>query len=140
MKSNIEKPLQKISRGLVSTTEIHRALAPYFARRREVSVAYLFGSAAQRRTHKLSDIDIALLVDEKKLKKLDAQEPYGYKAAVITDLMALLHTHQIDLVLLHEVPPLLAYKSITLWSAPESSGCLAKIWQSEAVSSILGSA
>lgn len=91
---------------------IKRRLAPYFARRREVLLAYLFGSVAQGRMNKLSDIDIALLVDEKKFKKLDAKEPYGYKAAMIANLMGLLHKNEIDLVLLHEAPPLLAHEVI----------------------------
>lgn len=97
---------------MLTAEAIKRELAPYFARRREVLLTYLFGSAAQGRVNKLSDIDIALLVDEKKFKKLDAQESYGYKAAVIADLMGLLHTNEIDLVLLHEAPPLLAYQVV----------------------------
>lgn len=88
-------------------------LAPYFAQRGEVLLAYLFGSAAQGRTNKLSDIDIALLVDEEKFKRIDVQEPYGYKATVIADLMALLNTCEIDLVLLHEATPLLANEVIS---------------------------
>lgn len=92
---------------------IRAQLAPYFAQRKEILLAYLFGSAAQGRVNKLSDIDIALLVDEKRFKNLDAKEPYGYKAAVIADLMGLLHKNEIDLVLLHEAPPLLANEVIS---------------------------
>jgi predicted nucleotidyltransferase len=91
---------------------IKRKLTPYFARRREVLLAYLFGSVAQGRTNKLSDVDMALLVDERKFKGIDAKEPYGYKAAVIADFMGLLHTNEIDLVLLHEATPLLAHEVI----------------------------
>ncbi|MEM4234743.1 MAG: nucleotidyltransferase domain-containing protein, partial [Candidatus Methanomethylicaceae archaeon] len=62
---------------MLTAEAIKRQLAPYFVRRSEILLAYLFGSAARGRTNKLSDIDIALLVDEKKFQKLDAKEPYG---------------------------------------------------------------
>jgi predicted nucleotidyltransferase len=90
-----------------------KTLSSFFATRPEVSLAYLFGSVAQGRMNKLSDIDIALLVDENKFKMLDTKEPYGYKAAVLTDLMGLLHTNEIDLVLLHEASSLLANQVIS---------------------------
>lgn len=98
---------------MLTAEAIKRQLAPYFVRRSEILLAYLFGSAARGRTNKLSDLDIALLVDERKLRKLDAKEPYGYKAAVIADLMGLLHKNEIDLILLHEAPPLLANEVIS---------------------------
>lgn len=98
--------------SMLTKEEIKRALGPYFTQRGEVLLAYLFGSVAQQRVNKLSDIDIALLVDEKKFKQLDAQQPYGYKAAVIAHLMGLLHTDEVDLVLLHEATPLLAYQVV----------------------------
>jgi len=91
--------------------EIRKRLSPHFVRRKEILLEYLFSSMAQGCVNKLSDI--ALLVDEQKFKKLDARAPYGYKAAVITDLMGLLHTNEIDLVLLHEALPLLANEVIS---------------------------
>lgn len=74
---------------MLTVETIGDKLVPYCASRREVLLAYLFGSVAQGRTNRLSDIDIALLVDEEEFEKLDAQEPYGYKAAAIADLMGL---------------------------------------------------
>jgi hypothetical protein len=85
----------------------------FFERRREILLAYLFGSCAKDRTNKLSDIDIALLVDNQKFRRLDAQKPYGYKAFVIAELMGLLGTNAIDLVLLHEATPLLAHEVVS---------------------------
>ena len=93
---------------MLTVKAIKRKLAPYFARRREILLAYLFGSVAQGHANKLSDVDIALLVDEEKFSELEAKKPYGYKAAVIADLMGLLQSNAIDLFLLHEAPPLLA--------------------------------
>lgn len=99
--------------SMLTVKAIKRKLAPYFARRREILLAYLFGSVAQGRANSLSDVDIALLVDEEKFNELDAKKPYGYKAAVIADLIGLLQANEIDLVLLHEAPPLLANEVIS---------------------------
>ncbi len=51
---------------MLTAGEIERRLAPYLVRRREILLAYLFGSVVQGRANKLSDIDIALLVDERR--------------------------------------------------------------------------
>ncbi|MEA3355929.1 MAG: nucleotidyltransferase domain-containing protein [Candidatus Bipolaricaulota bacterium] len=92
---------------------IRKKIEPYFAQRKEVLLAYLFGSVAQGRANRLSDIDIALLVDEKESERLNTKQPYGYKATVIADLMGLLQTNEIDLILLHEAPPLLTNEVIS---------------------------
>ena len=43
----------------------------YFKTRDEVSALYLFGSAARSRFTKDSDIDIAVLINERKMKRKD---------------------------------------------------------------------
>jgi hypothetical protein len=92
--------------------EIRTKLQAFFATRPEVRLAYLFGSAARGRMNKQSDVDIAVLLDEELYKTLDKKEPYGYKAALIVELMGVLHTNEIDLVVLGEAPPLLAHEVI----------------------------
>jgi len=92
--------------------EIQVSLQGFFATRLEVRLAYLFGSLVRGRSNKLSDIDIAVLLDEERYRALDEKEPYGYKAALIADLMGMLHTNEVDLVVLNEAPPLLAHEVI----------------------------
>lgn len=41
------------------------AMAGHLARQPDVVAFYLFGSAARGRTHKLSDVDVAVLFDER---------------------------------------------------------------------------
>jgi len=98
---------------MLTVKAIKRDLAPYFARQGETLLACLFGSVGQGHANKLSDVDIALLVNEEKFNELDAKRPYGYKTAVIADLRGLLQMNEIDLVLLHETPPLLANEVIS---------------------------
>ncbi|MCD5416185.1 nucleotidyltransferase domain-containing protein [Candidatus Bipolaricaulota bacterium] len=103
----------RLAVSMLSAEEIRSKLEPYSAGQGEILPAYLFGSAAQGRMNRLSDIDIALLVDEEKFKELDIGRPYGYKAAMIAGLMGLLRMNEIDLVLLHQASPLLANEVIS---------------------------
>ncbi len=55
--------------------EIKRTLVPLFRRREEVIAAYIFGSTLTGITHKESDVDIAVLIDEGKVKETDRAAP-----------------------------------------------------------------
>ena len=92
--------------------EIRDKLQAFLATRPEVRLAYLFGSRVRGRSNKLSDVDIAVLLDEERYCALDEKEPYGYKAALIADLIGVLHKNEIDLVVLNGAPPLLAHEVI----------------------------
>lgn len=48
-----------------------KRVVEYFKSRREVSALYIFGSFAREMESKESDIDIAVLIDEAKLRKRD---------------------------------------------------------------------
>lgn len=89
--------------------EIKDKVTEYFSTRSEIEVGYIFGSRAKGKDNKLSDIDIGILVDEKKVPK---DVPYGYKAKVITDLISILKTEKVDLVILNESPLFLCFRVI----------------------------
>jgi hypothetical protein len=71
-----------------------------------VRLAYLFGSQATRRTHPSSDIDVAVLLDE----ALTPDERFAERIRLLGDLSRIFGTDHVDLVLLNEAPPLLAYE------------------------------
>ncbi len=79
-----------------------RALVP----RPEILDAYLFGSQARGDAGALSDIDVAVYIDE----SVTNPGPYGYDAELITDLMTELGTNDIDVVLLNRAPPMLYHR------------------------------
>lgn len=87
---------------------IIESLKKYFEERREIELAYIFGSIASSKVNALSDIDIAILIDESQIKQ--SLYPYGYKAHVIADLMKLLKTNKVDLVILNQASPLLKHR------------------------------
>ncbi|MEW6426184.1 MAG: nucleotidyltransferase domain-containing protein, partial [Bacillota bacterium] len=57
----------------------------------------------------LSDVDLAFLIDPSLVKD---KGRYGYQAQLITELMKLLATNDVDVVILNEAPPLLKFKVI----------------------------
>lgn len=76
--------------------------------RDDVIAAYLFGSYASGVPGPRSDLDIALLLDER-VKSRD----YGViKLNIITGLMRLLSFNKVDLVVLNTAPPLLSHEVI----------------------------
>jgi len=88
--------------------EIKKILRPYFQKHPEIEVAYIFGSTVQGRTNVLSDVDIAVILDRQQVNEKSYR--YGYKAEILTDLIKLLKTNNVDLVILNEASPLLRHR------------------------------
>lgn len=95
-----------------SLEKLKKDLLNFFKNRDEVLLVYLFGSCLRGKFGKNHDIDIAIFVDSKICKRLDAEKPYGYEAEMITELIHLLKHKSVDLVLLNKATPLLAYEVI----------------------------
>ena len=75
-------------------------------RQRPVQLAYLFGSQATGRTHAESDVDIAVLLDT----SLTADERFAERLTLLGALSHLFGTDNVDVVVLNEASPLLAYE------------------------------
>lgn len=85
-----------------------KKLINFFTSRSEILAVYLFGSHATGKAGPLSDIDLAFLID---FSLIDEKNfPYGYQAFLITELMKLLGTNDVDVVILNTAPPLLKYQ------------------------------
>ena len=83
-------------------------LSDYFQRHAEIEVAYIFGSIARGTESALSDIDIAILIDDQQIN--EDKFRYGYKAEILADLMKILKTNDVDLVILNEANTLLRHQ------------------------------
>lgn len=89
--------------------QIREFLAQYFQKNRpEIETAYIFGSIAQGTSNLLSDIDIAVILDEKQID--ERLYSYGYKAGLLADLIKILKTNEVDLVILNHVNSLLRHR------------------------------
>ena len=88
-------PSQSLVQRIASVLEPHP----------EVLEAYLFGSHAHGAAQPHSDVDVAVFVDEAKVKK----STFGYRAQLTAELMAGLHNNDVDLLILNQAPPALYY-------------------------------
>ena len=79
-----------------------RALSP----REEILEAYLFGSRARGRARRDSDVDVAVYVDEARVRAA----AWGYRADLTTDLMVALGTNDVDVVVLNRASILLYHR------------------------------
>ena len=85
--------------------EVERIIR-YFKGNDEVSTLYIFGSAGKGKTTGESDIDIAVLIDESKLKKKNFELlKRKYYAASPAFSM-----RPVDIVILNTAPPFLKYQ------------------------------
>ena len=87
---------------------IKKTLTEYLQRHAEIEAAYIFGSVAQGTNNDLSDIDIAILIDDQQIN--EGVFRYGYKAEIIADLIKMLKTSNVDLVILNEANTLLRHR------------------------------
>jgi predicted nucleotidyltransferase len=96
-----EKPPEVNERTLAETSQ-------RFARRPEVLVAYLFGSHAREKATPISDVDIAVLLSE----AVPRDSYLDYRIALMQELTRIFHSDEVQVVILNQAPPLLAYKVI----------------------------
>ncbi len=85
-----------------------KELIEYFSSKDSIILAYLFGSTFRGDIGRLSDVDIAVLLDEKLSKK----DRFDLELKLISEIASLIKKNEIDLVVLNEAPLLLAYNII----------------------------
>jgi len=82
-----------------------KKLKDHLYQKEEIIFAYIYGSVARDQATRLSDIDLAVYIDE---DKKPAAGPFGYRSDLITELQPLAG-NDVDLIILNEAPNLLAY-------------------------------
>jgi len=85
-----------------------KELTDYFSSKDNIILAYLFGSTVRGDTGRLSDVDIAVMLDEKLSKK----DRFELELKSISEIATLIKKNKIDLVVLNEAPLLLSYNII----------------------------
>ena len=81
-------------------------LKDYLHQKDEIIFAYIYGSVARNQDTRLSDIDLAIYIDE---DKKPVAGPFGYRSDLIVELQQLAG-NDIDLIILNEASNLLAYQ------------------------------
>ncbi len=83
-------------------------LNAYFEGLPLVGLVYLFGSQARGKTTPLSDVDIAVLLEDTP----DADTCFSLRLEIIGGLMRILQFNDVDVIILNQVPLVLQYQAI----------------------------
>ncbi|UCD16043.1 MAG: nucleotidyltransferase domain-containing protein [Candidatus Omnitrophota bacterium] len=105
---------------MIKSQIIKNKISKYFSSRDDIKFAYLFGSQSKNKTGRLSDIDIAVYLDE----HFDGNERFDIRLKLIGQIGSLLKTDKIDLIILNDSPLLLSFNivhdGIIIYSSDES--------------------
>ncbi len=83
-------------------------LVKFLSKQGYVRLAYLFGSVARGEEGKLSDVDVAVLLDD----SLDKKEKFYLQLELISGITEILKTDEVDLVVINDAPLSLNYEII----------------------------
>ena len=97
---------------MISPEALIPELARYFEERPQLGVAsaYLFGSHAEVRAHRESDVDVAVLLQWD--RHPTPSDRFEMRIRLGSDLIAVVHHNEVDVVILNDAPPLLGRKII----------------------------
>lgn len=85
-----------------------KEVTDFLQKQDQVELAYLFGSVAIQKAGKLSDIDLAIFLDE----SIEKKERFKIKLRLISDLENILKTDRLDLVITNDAPISLNFEII----------------------------
>ncbi len=83
------------------------ALKRYFEDHPDLGIAsaYLFGSQAEGRAHRESDVDVGVLLQWERYPT--RSDRFDMRISLGSDLISVLHHNEVDVVILNDAPPLL---------------------------------
>jgi len=93
---------------ILNEMDEEKRVAEFLSKQEHVKLAYLFGSVAEGKEGKLSDVDIAVFLDE----SLSKPERFNLQLKLISGLTSIMKTDRIDLTVMNNAPLLLKYNII----------------------------
>jgi len=88
--------------------KMEKKVVEYLSKQERVKLAYLFGSVAEGKEGKLSDIDLAVFLDESLSKK----ERFDLQLKLMSEMSSILKTDKVDLIVMNDAPLSLNYEII----------------------------
>ena len=85
------------------------AVAGCLAKDRQIQAAYIFGSVATGRVRQNSDIDVAVLLND----RVPAAEFFPRRLKLMSELGAAVHRSDVDVIILNQATPLLAHRILS---------------------------
>ena len=94
--------------NMIDIMLFEQELTNFFRSIDSVNLAYLFGSTVRGDANKLSDVDIAVMLD----KSLSKEDMFNKELDLISELTCVIKSDKIDLVVLNDAPLLLKFNII----------------------------
>jgi len=88
--------------------ELEEQIRGFIRRDEQVQLAYLFGSHARGKGGRLSDVDVAIYLDE----SLSSGERFKTRLRLISEMASLLKTDKVDLIVMNDATSSLNYEII----------------------------
>ena len=88
--------------------KLEEQLGDHLRREESVELAYLFGSRSRGEGGRLSDVDVAVYLDE----SLSTSERFDLRLRLMSEIASLLKTGKVDLVVMNDSPASLNYEAI----------------------------
>jgi predicted nucleotidyltransferase len=85
-----------------------KSVVDFLSKQEHVKLAYLFGSVAEGKKGKLSDVDLAVFLDE----SLSKPDRFNLQLKLIYELTGIMKTDKVDLVIMNDAPLSLNYEII----------------------------
>ena len=85
-----------------------KRVVEFLSKQKRVKLAYLFGSVAEGKEGKLSDVDLAVFLDE----SVSKPEQFNLQLKLMSEITSILKTDKVDLVIMNDAPLLLNYNII----------------------------
>ena len=90
--------------------ELAARLSAHFSAEAGVAAAYLFGSHRDGRSHRESDVDVAVLLDREVYP--EAGDRFEARVRITAELISVLHASEVDIVALNDAPPQFARRVV----------------------------
>ncbi len=88
--------------------QYEEGLKKYLKKEDQIKLAYLFGSVAQNKTGKLSDVDLAIYLDD----SLNKKEKLDLKLKFISEIENIIKNNRLDMVIMNDAPIALNFEII----------------------------
>ena len=93
---------------IAGMTGQEKMVVEFLDKQERVKLAYLFGSVAEGNVGELSDVDLAVFLDE----SLNKKERFSLQLKLISELTSILKNDRIDLIVMNNAPISLNYEII----------------------------
>ena len=102
--------IEGMATSMFDADDLAARLSAHFSTESGVVAAYLFGSHREGRSHRESDVDVAVLLEREVYP--EAVDRFEARIRMSANLIGALHRNEVDVVVLNDAPPQMARRIV----------------------------